>query len=324
MEPDRDHRGGEEVEPPRPRRGRLPDRHEVELHPQGLDRAQVPRDQRGRGRAGHLQGPLPPRARSPRPDRGHDHRGARDRLARRVRLHPGRVRAAVADLQRRGARRPTTRGCSARTSRARASTSTSWSTAGAGAYICGEETGLLSSLEGKKGWPKIKPPFPAVKGAFGQPDHREQRGDASRRCPTSSTGAPSGSPASAPRRRAGTRLYSVSGHVVKPGRGGGAGVGDPALAHLRPLRRHPRRAAAQGGGARRLLGADPHRRRDRRDHGRRRPQDGRHHDRLGGRDRDGRDGRRSRRRSWWWRASTPTSRAGSARPAASPPAGSTR
>src|SRR5262245_55536400 len=40
---------------------------------------------------------------------------------------------------------------------------------GAGAYICGEETGLISSLEGKKGWPKVKPPFPAIKGAFGQP-----------------------------------------------------------------------------------------------------------------------------------------------------------
>src|SRR5262249_18596932 len=40
---------------------------------------------------------------------------------------------------------------------------------GGGAYIWGEETGLLSSLEGKKGWPKIKPPFPAVKGAFGHP-----------------------------------------------------------------------------------------------------------------------------------------------------------
>lgn len=40
---------------------------------------------------------------------------------------------------------------------------------GAGAYICGEETGLLESLEGKRGWPRIKPPFPAVKGAFGRP-----------------------------------------------------------------------------------------------------------------------------------------------------------
>jgi len=40
---------------------------------------------------------------------------------------------------------------------------------GAGAYICGEETSLLNSLEGKRGWPRLKPPFPAVKGLFGQP-----------------------------------------------------------------------------------------------------------------------------------------------------------
>ncbi|MDX1682903.1 MAG: NADH-quinone oxidoreductase subunit F, partial [Phycisphaeraceae bacterium] len=40
---------------------------------------------------------------------------------------------------------------------------------GAGAYICCEETGLLESLEGKRGWPRIKPPFPAVAGAFGRP-----------------------------------------------------------------------------------------------------------------------------------------------------------
>lgn len=40
---------------------------------------------------------------------------------------------------------------------------------GAGAYICGEETGLISSLEGKKGYPKLKPPFPAVSGFLGCP-----------------------------------------------------------------------------------------------------------------------------------------------------------
>jgi len=40
---------------------------------------------------------------------------------------------------------------------------------GAGAYICGEETALLESLEGKKGWPRLKPPFPAVVGLFGSP-----------------------------------------------------------------------------------------------------------------------------------------------------------
>jgi NADH-quinone oxidoreductase subunit F len=40
---------------------------------------------------------------------------------------------------------------------------------GAGAYICGEETGLIESLEGKRAWPRIKPPFPAVEGAFHKP-----------------------------------------------------------------------------------------------------------------------------------------------------------
>src|SRR5438876_6178245 len=40
---------------------------------------------------------------------------------------------------------------------------------GAAAYICGEETALLESLEGKRGWPRIKPPFPAVEGAFRKP-----------------------------------------------------------------------------------------------------------------------------------------------------------
>ncbi|MEO0511558.1 MAG: NADH-quinone oxidoreductase subunit NuoF [Planctomycetota bacterium] len=40
---------------------------------------------------------------------------------------------------------------------------------GAGAYICGEETALLEAIEGKRGWPRIKPPFPALKGLFGRP-----------------------------------------------------------------------------------------------------------------------------------------------------------
>ena len=44
-----------------------------------------------------------------------------------------------------------------------------WSHLGAGAYICGEETALLNSLEGKRGQPKLKPPFPAVEGAWRSP-----------------------------------------------------------------------------------------------------------------------------------------------------------
>jgi len=40
---------------------------------------------------------------------------------------------------------------------------------GGGAYVCGEETGLIESLEGKRGWPRIKPPFPAIEGLFRKP-----------------------------------------------------------------------------------------------------------------------------------------------------------
>ncbi len=87
---------------------------------------------------------------------------------------------------------------------------------GAGAYICGEETALLESLEGKRGHPRLKPPFPAVVGLY--------------KCPTvinnvetlanvphivnngagwfSSIGS---------ERNTGTRLFGVSGHVVNPG-----------------------------------------------------------------------------------------------------------
>jgi NADH-quinone oxidoreductase subunit F len=87
---------------------------------------------------------------------------------------------------------------------------------GAGAYICGEETGLLSSLEGKKGWPKIKPPFPAVKGAFGQPTVVNNVETICALPPIVSRGgawfAGLGTPS-----QGGTRMFSVSGHVARPG-----------------------------------------------------------------------------------------------------------
>jgi NADH-quinone oxidoreductase subunit F len=87
---------------------------------------------------------------------------------------------------------------------------------GAGAYICGEETGLLESLEGKKGFPRIKPPFPAVVGLFASPtvvNNTEtlaavpwillNGGDAYRAIGTE--------------RSPGTKLFSVSGPVARPG-----------------------------------------------------------------------------------------------------------
>jgi NADH-quinone oxidoreductase subunit F len=86
---------------------------------------------------------------------------------------------------------------------------------GAGAYICGEETALLESLEGKKGMPRLKPPFPAAVGLYG--------------CPTTVNNVESIAVAPAIMRRgsawfsslgrpknSGTKLFCISGHVNKP------------------------------------------------------------------------------------------------------------
>ncbi|HQL31107.1 MAG TPA: NADH-quinone oxidoreductase subunit NuoF [Thermoanaerobaculales bacterium] len=87
---------------------------------------------------------------------------------------------------------------------------------GAGAYICGEETALIESLEGKRGLPRLKPPFPAVVGLFGCPTvvnnvetlacvpHIIERGAA-------------WFAAIGTERSKGPKLFSVSGHVNRPG-----------------------------------------------------------------------------------------------------------
>jgi len=87
---------------------------------------------------------------------------------------------------------------------------------GAGAYICGEETALLESLEGERGMPRIRPPFPAIAGLYAKPTvvnnvetlstvpHIMQMGGAE----YAKLGV---------NRSTGTRIFSVSGHVNKPG-----------------------------------------------------------------------------------------------------------
>jgi NADH-quinone oxidoreductase subunit F len=87
---------------------------------------------------------------------------------------------------------------------------------GAGAYICGEETSLLNSLEGKRGWPRLKPPFPAVKGLFGQPTIVNNV-ETIANVPTilekgGEWFAGLGTP-----RSGGTRILCMSGHLNKPG-----------------------------------------------------------------------------------------------------------
>jgi NADH-quinone oxidoreductase subunit F len=95
---------------------------------------------------------------------------------------------------------------------------------GAGAYICGEETGLIESLEGKRGWPRIKPPFPAVEGAFRKPTvvnnietlacvtHIIDRGPDWFK----SIGVPPDPKNPRDAGSYGPKLYCISGHVNKP------------------------------------------------------------------------------------------------------------
>ena len=95
---------------------------------------------------------------------------------------------------------------------------------GAGAYICGEETGLIESLEGKRAWPRIKPPYPAIEGLFRKPTivnnvetlccvtHIVQRGvDWFKSIGVPPNPANPRDPGSY-----GPKLYCISGHVNKP------------------------------------------------------------------------------------------------------------
>ena len=96
---------------------------------------------------------------------------------------------------------------------------------GAAAYICGEETGLIESLEGKRAWPRIKPPFPAVEGVFRKPTvvnnietvacvtHIVDRGVEWFK----SIGVPADPKNPRDPGSYGPKLYCLSGHVNKPG-----------------------------------------------------------------------------------------------------------
>ncbi|HEY5257964.1 MAG TPA: NADH-quinone oxidoreductase subunit NuoF [Candidatus Baltobacteraceae bacterium] len=87
---------------------------------------------------------------------------------------------------------------------------------GAGAYICGEETGLLNSLEGKRGEPRLKPPFPAIAGLYGMPTVVNNVETLAYLVPILEKGA-DWFAAVGTERSKGYKIVSVSGHVRKPG-----------------------------------------------------------------------------------------------------------
>jgi NADH-quinone oxidoreductase subunit F len=87
---------------------------------------------------------------------------------------------------------------------------------GAGAYICGEETALLNSLEGLRGQPRLKPPFPAVKGLFGNPTIVNNV-ETLMNVPVIVEKGGAWFNELGTGRSGGTRIVCVSGHVNKPG-----------------------------------------------------------------------------------------------------------
>jgi NADH-quinone oxidoreductase subunit F len=89
-------------------------------------------------------------------------------------------------------------------------------TLGAGAYICGEETALLESLEGKKGQPRFKPPFPANYGLYGRPTTINNTESFSS-VPSIIRNGGEWFAGLGTANAGGTKIFSVSGHVDKPG-----------------------------------------------------------------------------------------------------------
>jgi NADH-quinone oxidoreductase subunit F len=94
-----------------------------------------------------------------------------------------------------------------------------WVHKGAGAYICGEETALMNSLEGKRGNPRIKPPFPAAAGLFGMPTTINNVETLAAVPPILVNGGEWYRKMSRPDnpKSTGTKLWSVCGNVMRPG-----------------------------------------------------------------------------------------------------------
>ena len=92
-----------------------------------------------------------------------------------------------------------------------------WVHRGAGAYICGEETGMLESLEGRRGEPRIKPPFPALVGVFGSPTVINNVETLCNVPHIVARGSEWFSSIGTDERNTGPKLYCISGHVERPG-----------------------------------------------------------------------------------------------------------
>jgi hypothetical protein len=207
----------------------------------------------GRIRARILQGPRDHPPRSAQADRRRADRRLCDAGAGRLHLHPGEfIREAETLFA--AVSRPMTRAFSGKNAAGSGWDFDLFVHRGAGAYICGEETAMLNSLEGKKGFPRLKPPFPAGAGLYG--------------CPTTVNNVESIAVVPTILRRGAAWFKSFGPreerrHQALPDlrpceqavRGRGSDVDPVPRADRPPRRRHPRRLGQSASGdPRRLLG----------------------------------------------------------------------
>ena len=216
---DRPRRGdsrGHRLEAHGPRRRRVSHRTEMGSGRQAVGASALSHLQRRRIRAGHVQGSRAARRRSVRDRRGDDDRRLRDGLRARLPLHSRRI----------SARR---RAHPARDRRSRAPTASSATDIlgrgvrfdieirrGAGAYICGEETAIFNSIEGYRGEPRNKPPFPAQAGLFGLPTVVNNV-ETLANIPSIVLNGGAAFAKIGTEQSTGTKLFCVSGNVAQPG-----------------------------------------------------------------------------------------------------------
>ncbi len=259
MPPGDDRRSGEGQRPARPRRGRFPHRPEVDLPAQGPSGPDLFLPECRRKRTGHLQQPDPDGRRSASGPGRADHQLLRHASHDRLHLPAIRISAAPCSGCRRRSTSATQRATWAEDILGSGFSLDVYLHRGAAAYICGEETGLIESLEGKRAWPRIKPPFPAVEGVFRKPTvvnnvetvacvkHIIDRGVDWFR----SIGVPPDPDNPRDPGSYGPKLYCLSGHVEQPGcYEAPLGITVPRV-DRRLRRRRLEGAPGQGGGPRR-------------------------------------------------------------------------
>ena len=221
------------------------DRPQVDHRREGRRHAEVRDLQRRRGRPGRVHGPQRPRE---RPATG----SSRGWRSRRSRSTPPRATSTAGPNTRSPSRAcarpsamPSAPGSSARASPTPRSASTSQVRLGAGAFVCGEETALIASIEGKRGNPQPRPPYPAVSGLFDSPTLINNV-ETFANVPTIIRKGADWYAAIGSGKSRGTKVFALAGRIVNTGLIEVPMGIDAARDHLRHRRRHPGRTAVQG------------------------------------------------------------------------------